>query len=214
MMEDALERDQAVRRHRPLSEVLRDICEDADEQVTLGEVVERFGPRAFGALLFVIAIPNLLPLPPGSTTVLGAPIMILSPQLAFGVRRPWLPRFLDRKPIRREYLRQAFARVDPTLQRIERVSSPRLPWLFSPIAERLAGLCCTALALVLILPIPLGNILPSVTIGLFGLALVQRDGVLALVAYLLTAISAAVLVVGFTAAWMALRHVLTAVGWL
>ncbi len=140
--------------------------------------------------------------------------MILSPQLALGVRRPWLPKFLDRKPIRREYLRRAFERVDPTLKRIERISSPRLPWLFSPIAERLAGVCCTALALVLILPIPLGNILPSVTIGLFGLALVQRDGVLALVAYLLTAISSGVLVVGFAAAWMALRNVLSMIGWL
>jgi hypothetical protein len=201
-------------RSRPLSAVLRDICEDADEAVTLGEVVQRFGPRAFGALLFVIAIPNLLPLPPGSTTLLGAPIMILSPQLALGVRRPWLPKFLDRKPIRREYLRRALERVDPTLRRIEKVSRPRLLWLFSPVAERFAGICCTALAFVLILPIPLGNILPSVTIGMFGLALVQRDGVLALVAYLLTAISSGVLVVGFAAAWVMLKHLLLALGWL
>jgi hypothetical protein len=208
-----LELDEAER-SRPLSAVLRDICDDADEQVTLGEIVQRFGPRAFGALLFVIAIPNLLPLPPGSTTVLGMPIMILSPQLAIGVPRPWLPRWLDRKPIRREYLRQAIERVDPTLQRIERVSAPRLPWVFGPVGERLAGLACTALALVLILPIPLGNILPSVTIGLFGLALVQRDGVLALAAWLLTAISAGVLVIGFGAAWMALKSVLQFVGWL
>ena len=76
------------------------------------------------------------------------------------------------------------------------------------------GVALTALAFVLILPIPLGNILPSVTIGLFGLALVQRDGLLALLAYLLTAISAALLVVGFAAAWVALRHFLTVLGWI
>jgi len=205
-------RDEADR-DRPFSAVLRDICEDADEDVTLGEVVHRFGPRAFGALLFVIALPNLLPLPPGSTTVLGMPIMILSPQLAVGVRRPWLPKWLDHKPIRREYLRQALERIGPTLRRIERVSRPRMTWAFGPIGERLAGVCCTALALVLILPIPLGNILPSVTIGLFGLSLVQRDGVLAIGAYLLTAISAGVLVIGFGAAWLALNHLLQALGW-
>ena len=208
-----MELDEAER-SRPLSAVLRDICDDGDEQVTLGEIVHRFGPRAFGALLFVIAIPNLLPLPPGSTTVLGMPIMILSPQLAIGVRRPWLPRWLDHKPIRREYLRRAIERVDPTLRRIERVSAPRLPWVFGPVGERLAGLACTALALVLILPIPLGNILPSVTIGLFGLALVQKDGLLALAAWLLTAISAGVLVIGFGAAWLALKTVLQFLGWL
>lgn len=201
-------------RARALSEVLRDISDDPDEEVTLGEVVERFGPRAFGALLFVLAIPNLLPLPPGSTTVLGAPIVILAPQLAFGIRTPWMPRFLDCKPIRRAWLRNAYDRVAPSLQRIEKVSGPRLLWLFSPPAERLLGVACTALALVLILPIPLGNILPSITIGLFGLALVQRDGLLALLAYLLTATSAALLVVGVAAAWVALRAFLTMLGWI
>ena len=208
-----MESDGTVRA-RPLSEVLRDISDDPEEEVTLGEVVTHFGGRAFGALLFVLAIPNLLPLPPGSTTVLGAPIAILAPQIAVGVRRPWLPRFLDRKPIRREWLRRAYDKVAPSLQRIEKVSSPRLLWLFSPWAERVMGLACTALAFVLILPIPLGNILPSITIGLFGLALVQRDGLLALLAYLLTAISAALLVVGFAAAWVALRHFLTVLGWI
>lgn len=207
-----MERDE-TERSRPLSAVLRDICDDPEELVTFGEVAHRFGPRAFGALLFVIAIPNLLPLPPGSTTILGMPIAILAPQLAFGVRRPWMPRYLDRKPLRRAHLKGAFETVLPTLERIEKISSPRLVWLFSPLAERLAGVACTALALVLILPIPLGNILPSVTIGLFGLALVQRDGVLALGAYLLTAISAAFLVVGFAAAWLAVRHLLSLIGW-
>ena len=201
-------------RSRPLSAVLRDICEEPGEDVTLGEVTHHFGPRAFGALLFVLAIPNLLPLPPGSTTILGAPIMILAPQLAVGVRRPWLPKFLDDKPVRRAFLRRALNRVGPSLQRIERVSGPRMTWMFGPWGERLVGIACSALALVLILPIPLGNILPSVTIGLFGLALVQRDGILALIASLLTAASVGALVIGVGAAWLALRHLIEAVGWL
>ena len=208
-----MESDDTVRA-RPLSEVLRDISDDPEEEVTLGEVVTNFGDRAFGALLFVLAIPNQLPLPPGSTTLLGAPIAILAPQLALGVQRPWLPRFLDHKPIKRVWLRRSYDKVAPSLERVEKVSSPRLLWLFSPLPTRAMGLACTALAFVLILPIPLGNILPSITIGLFGLALVQRDGVLALVAYLLTAVSAALLVVGFAAAWMALRHVLAVIGWI
>lgn len=201
-------------RARPLSEVLRDISDDPEVEVTLGEVIDHFGGRAFGALLFVLAIPNLLPLPPGSTTILGAPIAILAPQLALGVRAPWLPRFVDNRPLKRAWLKQAYDRVAPTLQRIEKVSGPRLTFLFDPWPQRLIGVACTALAFVLILPIPLGNIMPSIVIGLFGLSLVQRDGVLALIAYALTAISAGLLVVGFTAAWIALQHVLDVVGWL
>lgn len=201
-------------RARPLSEVLREISDDPQPEVTLGEVIDHFGGRAFGALLFVLAIPNLLPLPPGSTTILGAPIAILAPQIALGVPSPWLPRFLDRRPIKRAWLKEAYDKVAPTLQRIEKVSGPRLHWLFSPWAQRLIGVACSALAFVLILPIPLGNIMPSIVIGLFGLALVQRDGVLALIAYALTAFSAGLLVVGFAAAWALLKHFLIVIGWL
>ena len=198
---------------RPLSAVLRDICDAPGDDITLGQVTRHFGPRAFGALLFVLAIPNLLPLPPGSTTVLGAPIMLLAPQLAIGIRRPWLPKALDNKPIRKEWLRQGIERIGPSLERIEKVSSPRLTWMFGAIGERLVGVACSALAFVLILPIPLGNILPSVTIGLFGLALVQRDGVLAAAAAALTLASIGALTVGLGAAWIGLQHLLGVVGW-
>ena len=68
---------------KPISVVLRELC--AEDDMRLGDIVDRFGRRALGSLLFVLAIPNLLPLPPGSSTVLGAPLLLLSPQLALGV---------------------------------------------------------------------------------------------------------------------------------
>lgn len=200
-------------RNRPLSAILRDIGDDPSPHVTLGEMVQRFGPRAFGALLFAIAIPNLLPLPPGSSTILGMPLFILSPQIAVGFRGPWLPKWLERRPLPRADLKRAFDRVTPTLVRIEKISRPRLTWLFGPIGDRVIGVCCTALAFILILPIPLGNLLPSIVIGLFGLALVTRDGVLALVTYALTATSAGLIVAGIGIGIRMLMHVLGVIGW-
>ncbi len=201
-------------RRRSLSEVLRDISDDARGEVTLGEVVQSFGRRAFGALLFVFAIPNMLPLPPGATTILGAPIVILAPQIAFGVRHLWMPKGLSDKPMKRAWFKNAYDRVAPTLTAIEKVSGPRLHWLLAPVSERLIGMICSVLAIVLILPIPLGNIAPAATIAVFGLALVQRDGVVALVGYLMAALSFSLLTVGFTAAWLAVRHLLVWVGWI
>ncbi len=199
---------------RPLSAILRDICAQPGERLTIGEIAGRFGGRAFGALMFVFAIPNLLPLPPGSSTVLGFPLLILAPQLAIGLKRPWLPRFINDRPLKRADLARAFEKVLPTLERIEKVSGPRLAFLFGPVGDRLIGLICTALAFVLILPVPLGNLLPSAVIGLFGLTLVQRDGGLAVVTYALTLTSAGLIVVGVRAAWAMTRHFLTVVGWL
>lgn len=195
-----------------LSDVLRGICADRTDDITIGELVDSFGRRAYGALLFVFAMPNVLPLPPGSTTVLGAPLLLLSPQIALGARRPWLPQWIRRRAIKAETLRHVFDRLLPSLERIERWSKPRLHFLFGPIGDRLIGLVCAFLALVLILPIPLGNMLPAATIGAFGLALFQRDGVIALAGYLGAAVSVGLLVLSAGAVALALRKILVFVG--
>jgi hypothetical protein len=80
--------------------------------------------------------------------------------------------------------------------------------MFGPVGDRLIGLTCFLLSLVLLLPIPLGNMAPGVAIAALGLAMVQRDGALALVGYAVTALSAALLMIGGAAAILALRELL------
>ena len=57
------------------------------------------------------------------------------------------------------------------------------------------GVVCTLLALVLVLPIPLGNLAPGATVAVLALALLQRDGILALLGYLMAVGSGALLFV-------------------
>lgn len=189
-----------VERRRPLSELLADIGDDPDPEVSVGEIVHRLGRRSFGALLFIFSAPNWLPLPPGSSTFLAAPLLLLAPQIAIGIRGPWLPRFVDRRTLRRADLAAGLKKLLPMLRRIEKVSRPRLPFLFGPIGDRLIGLTVTLLALVLLLPIPLGNMAPAAAIAAFGLALIQRDGVLALIGYAIAVVSVGLLVVGWKVA--------------
>jgi hypothetical protein len=198
-------------RRLPLSAILLDICDDPDPTVSVGEIVHRFGRRAFGALLFFFSAPNWLPLPPGSSTFLALPLVLLTPQVAYGVQGPWLPRFIDDREMKRAALARSIRKIVPMLQRVEKVSRPRLLWMFGPIGDRAIGLTCFLLSLVLLLPIPLGNMAPGAAIAAFGLAMVQRDGVLALIGYVITAVSAALLVIGGAAAIHALRELL---GWL
>jgi hypothetical protein len=199
-------------RRLPLSAILLDICDDPDPTVTVGEIVHRFGRRAFGALLFFFSAPNWLPLPPGSSTFLALPLVLLTPQVAIGVRGPWLPRFVDDRKMKRPEMARGLRKLVPTLQRVERVSRPRLLWMFGPIGDRVIGLTAFLLSLVLLLPIPLGNMAPAAAIAAFGLAMVQRDGVLALIGYAITALSAGLLIIGGGAAIAALRELLRWLG--
>jgi len=185
--------------HKPISALLRELGEGPGEVIAIDSVVDHFGRRAFGALLFVFAVPNLLPLPPGSTTLLGLPLVLIAPQLALGVPNLWLPRALGRRGVRRGDLKRMLERPLPRLMKIERLLAPRLSWVFGRLGDRLIGLVCAVLAVVLILPVPFGNILPSLTIAALSLGLAQRDGVVALIGYGLAALSVTVLALTFGA---------------
>lgn len=201
-----------VERRRPLSDLLADIGNDPDPEVTVGEIVHRLGRRSFGALLFIFSAPNWLPLPPGSSTFLALPLLLLAPQIALGIRGPWLPGFVDRRRLKRADLAGGLNRLIPTLRKIEKVSRPRLAFLFGPFGDRLIGLTVTLLSLVLLLPIFLGNMAPAAAIAAFGLGMIQRDGILALAGYAITGVSVGLLVVAWQVVEPFLEHIFRVVG--
>lgn len=162
---------------RPLSALLREIADDSTrERVSVGDLLAALRDRALGPLLFVFAFPNALPLPPGSSSVLGAPLLFLAAQLALG-RPPWLPRLITARSMTRADFAVLVDRIAPWLARAERLLRPRLSVLAAPPFEYVVGLVCLALAVILVLPIPLGNMLPALAITVLALGILERDGV-------------------------------------
>ena len=47
--------------------------DEGRERIAVGDLLASLGDRALAALLFVFAVPNVLPVPPGTSTILGAP---------------------------------------------------------------------------------------------------------------------------------------------
>jgi len=172
--------------------MLTRLAEPESGSVTLGELRAAAGDRSFGALLVLLAIPNMVAgLIPGLSILLGLPLILVSLQLLVGADRPWLPRRLARLEIPRADLRRIVGRVQPFLQRLERALKPRLEFLMAPWAERLIGLACLVLSLFVFLPIPFANLLPATGVLLFGFSLLERDGLMALAAVGAVWISAA-----------------------
>lgn len=168
--------------------------DDSRERIAVSDLLAALGDRALAALLFVFAVPNVLPTPPGTSSILGAPLVFLAAQLAFG-RRPWLPALIARRTMPRADFAALVRRIGPWLARAERLMRPRAMGLTLPPMEYLVGLVCLLLAVVLVLPVPFGNILPALAISLLALGILERDGVWIL-AGLATAAVAAVVVSG------------------
>jgi len=193
-MSETVETAEPPANELPLSAVLLDIAEHGETRISIEELMQKFGGRALGALLFIFGLACTLPLPPGATTIFGFPLLLLGPQLMFGGGVPWLPERVKSRTISTADLRKALPKAIPWLQKVEAVSKPRLVILFGRTGERLIGLVCTVLAFVLILPIPLGNILPALAVAVLSFSLIQRDGLLALLGYVLAITSASVLI--------------------
>jgi hypothetical protein len=136
----------------------------------------------------------VVPLPPGASTVLGAPLLFLTIQLALG-RPAWLPKAIARRTIDRAHFAGMIARVGPTLARTEKLFKPRFTLLVHPPIEYLIGILCFLLAVILFLPIPMGNMPPALAICMFALAILEQDG-LWVVAGCCTAIASVALVWG------------------
>ena len=183
---------QAINAGQTLSAVLLVLAHQTDrERISIGDLLTALGDRALGALLFIFAFPNVLPVPPGTSTLLGAPLVFLAAQLMLG-RAPWLPAVVARRSLLHADFAILVRRVAPWLQRAERLLRPRLPWAARPPMEYALGAVCLLLALVLVLPIPLGNMLPALAISLIALAVLERDGLWALAGLVVAVVSAVV----------------------
>ena len=180
----------------PLSERLRQIAKQSGpERISLSELSQQLHSRVWGGLLVILAAINVIPLPPGTNTVLAIPLVLVSAQMALGRASPWFPGRIDRRGITKDELQQLIAKMGPIEARVERIFRPRLGRLTAPAATRAIGLTCMALSVIAGLPILMIHNAPAVAILLFGLALIYRDGVLVILGAI-----AAVLALAFDAA--------------
>jgi hypothetical protein len=198
-------------RHRPrrTSQLLRDfVTSHPEPRISLGALRDTLGDRGFGVLLFIFALPNLVPVNiPLLSAVLGLPLVLLAAQLTYGRHKPWFPHWLTERSFPRDGFANIVLRSLPYLERTERLLRPRLTFLLSWTGERLIGLAILILALVLALPIPFANWLPACAIAIIGLAIVEKDG-LAVLAGLAVGVAsltvAAAVVVGLIKAFLLL----------
>jgi len=176
----------------PLSVLLFRLANDTSrERISVGDLLAALGDRAIGALMFFFAAPNILPVPPGVSTLLGAPLLFLSAQLMLGMR-PWLPSVVTRRSLSRDDLATLVRRIVPWLAKAEKLLKPRALVLVRPPLEHVVGLVCLVLAAILMLPIPLGNTLPALAISLLALGVLERDGVWIALGLLASAVASVV----------------------
>lgn len=201
------------KRPLPLSQRLAKIEEeDGPDRLSFTELAARLEASAWGGLLLIFAAINVLPLPPGTSVFFALPLMIVSAQMVFGRTSPWFPARIDRRGVKKQELRRLTGKIEWLEVRIERILKPRLPQLTGASATRVIGAVCFLLALVAAIPIPLFHVAPAAAIALFGLALIYRDGALAIVAAIAGVLSVLVDVLVIGSGMVALTYAASRMG--
>ena len=187
------------RKAQDLTHLLAELHEAAqDKKVTIRDLRDAIGRRAFAPMLLLASLLGMTPLGgiPGVPTILAVIVVLVGVQLALGRDSVWVPRRLLDLHVDPAKLQRGVRTLKPHARRIDKVIRPRLTivtqWPFSLVI----AVACILLAL----SVPPLEFIPFVdwplwgAMAAFSLALFAHDGVLAIVAFALTAVGIALVV--------------------
>ena len=184
-----------------LSEQILTLCDTQGSlKTSLGKLQEQLKTQSFGFWIILIALPSALPIPaPGYSTPLGLLLCWMGCLLFLGKKhfqfpKKWEQREFSLSPKLVHYGVKMLQFLE-FLTRVERCQ--KLLWIFN---YRIIGLNIMVLAIIMAMPIPLTNTLPAGIILLFGLGLLENDGLLLLCSQIISIVAISLYI--FAAFWI------------
>ena len=172
-----------------LMERIASLGDDAEE-VSVKDVKHEIGERSFGPALAIPAIIEITPIGgiPGLPTVIALLVAIIAAQILFDRDHLWLPGFLERRRMTGKTLAKSMRALRKPADWLDKVLKPRMGWVArDPTLRVMAGivilLCCTVPPLELL---PFASSIPMGAVALIGLGLMARDGLVMLIAAVLS----------------------------
>jgi|SRR5262245_55844053 len=180
----------AAKSRAPSSRVLQEVvCQAPSEYVTVGWLTSSLHRRSFGTIMLCL---GLLAMTPVGSTVPGLILAAMAVRLIVGSAKPVFPHFITTQRLPTKQLFRL------ALQYLEKAVHPRWPTTFA-VGKRAVGVVVLFLSVVLLVtPVPLGNVPPAIVISLISLAYVEEDGLLLSAAFRAAII---LIAIGSAAVW-------------
>lgn len=186
----SLQRRQEISNLRQLLERIEKLADQKDE-ITLGLIVEAVGSRSFGPLLLLAGVIMTSPISgvPGVPTSMAIVILLIAGQLLFRRGQFWLPDWILRRSVSSVRTYRILRFLRPLAGFVDRFLRPRLLALTEGVSIYVIAVACAVIAFAM----PVMELVPfsvhaaGIAVMAFGLSLIARDGLLALVAFVVTA---------------------------
>ncbi len=166
--------------HPRLSADLRALADHCqDRAVSLAEIVQVLHGRGYRLLVVLLCLPFLTPIPlPGLSTPIGLVVALIGLRLALG-QKPHLPRRLMARELPPRVLLRVLRGSSRLVAAFERLSKPRLQFLYrNTLFQRIGGalIALCGLKLLLPVPIPMSNFFPGFAAALLAAGSFEEDG--------------------------------------
>ncbi|EWH03174.1 exopolysaccharide biosynthesis protein [Halomonas sp. BC04] len=193
MERDREDNAEEMREPHNLAELIAVIeaIESPSGQISFDEVLEAAGRRSFGPLLLLAGLVTLMPIIsgiPGVPSLMGLFTVLVCVQLLLGRRTFWLPAWLRNRTVASDKVRKGLKWMYKPASMVDRMLYRRLSFMVGKRAMQLIAVVCVVLALAM--PpmefVPFSVNIAGVALTLFGLSLMARDGLLALIAFLIS----------------------------
>jgi hypothetical protein len=176
-----------------------------EDDITLKELVERVGTKGYGLLFLILSLPSAMPVPaPGYSSFFSVIMITLGFCMLFK-KTPYLPKSLEKKKVKKESLEKIAKFSDIYLKYLDKITKPRLSFLVNerPIAALIIVMSCF-----MIIPYPLTNTAPSVSIFLLAFSLINKDGLITILGILAGLAGAIIAVLSLTLGYLFIEEVI------
>lgn len=169
-------------------------------QVSVDDIIDAVGRRSFGPLLLVAGLITVVPVIsgiPGVPVLMAVLVLLVSGQLLAGRKTFWLPQWLLRRSVSRKGFDKALDWLKKPAKWVDRLLGVRLGWMTGVTGIRATAVACLLLSLAM--PpmefVPFSANSAGLSLTLFGLGLMARDGLTLALGFLVTAVTLAVVLV-------------------
>lgn len=174
-----------------LAEELISLLKDAEKNIDLKTILHKLPGRGHALLLIILSLPFCQPIQiPGFSTPFGLVIAFVGLRIAFG-HKMWIPRLLLEAKVSIQLMRKiAYVAIKIT-NKLSFFTRTRLTFfLNNKYLHIFNGILISTLGLILALPLPIPftNVFTAMPLLLYGLAMLEDDGLLLIIAYFLTGI--------------------------
>ena len=161
---------------------LDQLAENApSEGLTLAQLFDALDERAFGAILFALALPCCIPFLYAVPQIVALPMAAIAFQMVLGRHEPWLPEKFAGRYINKAGLERIAHSGRRFFGWAENIARPRLTFMINNTADRFIGTILCIFCGSILVPLPLTNTAPGFAVALVAFGMMARDGIMMLV---------------------------------